>query len=473
MARAVVGLMVLAGFLFAQAMQTAECAALNRSITQNRKILTVFRNDPPGALNRYLFGGGVFGLFSRPPGKFVMEIEGGGGINGKQDLNWVFSQDLTRYAFINLQTVCEVVLDGKRHKKYWGLSAPRFSPDGISLNYVGQRNRGSGLIARKFDLVLGTETQGPYERAEPPHYSPDGKRRCHAVKEKGRWTLFENGQALPHAYEELTLLGYTDSNRLVMGGMREGKWLVDIDGKTFLQVSKPLSVLEGGPSQVPVVIREGGEKRFIISHGPQESGPYQEIPALLTSPLSEEIAFAAKNKEGKWHFQVGTSLKGPYPDARLLAVTSWTAEGPAWAYGAKVGEGFRLFRPEGDEGGWEDMAGPFVVGMADIVYAYKSGADWYVKFRGETLGPFLQVAYLPQLWQTSPDHKHLAFPARDQEGWSVVVNGVKGPTKGEDLLAIRWIDSSKLRYWMARDPGPTKRNAKVRQAYHFIEEEIR
>ena len=452
-----------------------------RSVESEKPILSIYVNAPrdrgeQAALNQVGYFVPLVGMLSMGSGDFVIEREGSEAIQGDQISDFSFSPDLTRHAFAFRRTGMTnrmggevfLVLDDRISDSYSFIARGTFSPDGKMFSYVGLRPLKVGFSKKKwFDLVVGDQKLGPYEGASPASFSADGTCTSYAFQQNKVWIAVQNGQQTSARYEELSVHGCTPSG-VVVGGRRNGQWVVDIGGRSYPQKARPVNVGYRASSKAPIVVLQTDKERWMVSSEDSTFGPFQSLPKLVVSPKSGDFQFVGQDKGGYW-VNTGGSNRGPYQSVKGIALGSQPGD---WAYGAQTGSQFKLFTPEGERGPWLDMAGPFG-GNSGLIYAYKSEAGWFVRTPSDTFGPYRQVAGLPQFWRESPDSRRFAFAAADQTGWSVIIDGQAGKVSGVDIIAMSWLDATSIRYVIAKDPGSNKQNHRHRQAWYLVEERLK
>jgi hypothetical protein len=456
-----------------------DSGSVRRSVESEKRILTIYSSSPsPGArstLNEMSRWIPITTLAAANVGECVVEREGLDPLKGEELSRVIFSSDLTHYAFVfrDYKTMSlnpnqfHVVVDGRISDPYRDVLVSAFSPGGAASSYVGLRPRKVGFSNKKwFDLVLGEQKLGPYEGAAAAQFSKDGKSASYAFLENKTWTVMENGRPTSHKYQELSLLRYAESGELVTGGRRSGKWVVDVGTDSFPQKGQPVDVAYRGRSKPPVVVVQTGKETLVVVTESGDFGPFESV-RLLVSP-SGDFQFVSKDKRGYW-VNTGNSHRGPYVAVRGASLGS---EAGQWAYSAQVGDGFKLFTHEGEQGPWPDMLDPYL-SHSGLVYAYKSQNAWFVSTPSGTFGPFERVGVTPNLARTSSDAKHFAFAAEDRDGWSVIIDGQRGTRSGTEVIAVTWVDATTIRYIIAEDPGPTKYSYPHRQAWYLIEETVR
>lgn len=463
------------GTAFAQETKQAP----NRVVKRDEKVLTLYSDTPSvagniaigagagaaaGALSALVPGGFLAGMLlgklTRKP-KTVAEIEGRGVIEA-QSITWGFSRDLTRLGGIAFDgSGFHLIIDGnEENDQYFATAGPIFSEDGRTYRFVGKR---LGRGKQTYLTVLG-EKKGPFNDGVVG-FTRDGSVALYAFRNDKTWTVINGEKSSPSSYEEISMVGSPSQSVLFIGGRKGKNWVLDENGTSARPLKgRPLLAVYPDKDPTPVLGVLKGRKDIFLYTKTKEYGPFQSLQ-VFAARSSEDVAFGFK-KGGKTFVNIGGAQKGPY-DTVMGAALSANGQ---WAYSAKQGSRATLETSGGkSEGPFAELLGPLALGD-DFVFAYKSGTEWHVKGPFGTLGPYVEVG-LPALWRASDSKTHFSFPAKDDTGWSLILDATKG-ISGLGVVATHWVDENTVRYILAKGTGSTERKADFKAAWHLVEESL-
>jgi len=304
---------------------------------------------------------------------------------------------------------------------------------------VAYRGHGTGQQC----AVLGTTAQC-YATVGRPVLSPDGRHHAHTATES------------------------RDAEFIVLDGTA--------NPATHPQINWRIALSDAGHAAY-VVAADDGQARQLSQNG-SLGATYDRITHLTPSPDRKTIAYAAKDGDG-WRLVVNDTALPPSDEEIRKIVLS--KDGTGWATERQAAKGGRrVVTPQGagplyEAVDWIAMnldgsavnyvakteAGTFAViegapgeaydqvgdlrPLADgsVVGVARRGEQWFVTRTGgpkgsSVLGPYddvgmpRAVAGIPEHnYITSPDGKHVAFCARMDTTWHVVVDGVLGSAHDE------------------------------------------
>ncbi len=266
--------------------------------------------------------------------KFAMVINGQEGEwYDETDPDVVFSPDGNHVAYWAKDGGKEfVVLDRVAAAPYTHVSRNyfQFSADGKGLEYTASKDGKNWFVV--MNGVEGKKLYGQEAEGILAQPTPDPTGTVHTVKEKGRWHVVSNNQAIPQDSEQEIYLKFTPDNKLYFDVVRteEGqrKWHLIVDGK---DVSGPYDYpfnLISSPKNEIAFSTKRGEKAVMVFRGKERF--YDEIHYALGnfSADGQTLVFSARHGN-KWYLIVGDREYGPYsspveyaeftPNGRLLA----------------------------------------------------------------------------------------------------------------------------------------------------------
>ncbi|MBI3726335.1 PD40 domain-containing protein [bacterium] len=270
-----------------------------------------------------------------------------------------------------------VVLDGKllesEHERANGLVPPVFSPDGKTIAAVAERTvekqvagqiGGTSTVPWLTSFVyLGSKESEPYEMADVPVFSPDGKRAAWGAMKNGRWWVFEGDRKLGGGQDHAGVPVYSpDGKTLAWRGRTGEKEAVFVAGKrvggSYEAVGTPVFSPDGkqvafcanrggkvyGPPAVPggttPVLLQRGSESFVYEGtwhlvlGEEDAREeHERADSPVFSPDGKTVAFRAR-KAGKWTIVAGTTASAPFDD---VSAPVFSQDGKKIAFGARAG----------------------------------------------------------------------------------------------------------------------------------------
>jgi Tol biopolymer transport system component len=362
-------------------------------------------------------------------------------IDGREDPvcdsvgRFTFSPNGARTAYVATRDGAQsVVVDGRRGIDYEGIFDLVFSPDSANVVYMAKRKGREVVVLNgkegpSFDgigggsLVVSPDSRhvaygarrGPMwfavidGREGPAHtaisrpgiiFSPDGARVAYAAIDGGQTRAVIDGVPGP-AYDGILSPGIVfspDTKHTAYVAKKGGTSVVIVDERA---IETDSDVLEPGPRFSPdsshVAYRaRSGAKQFVVLDGRQ--GPiFDKVDGLLFSPRAARLAYSATRTASPQH-----RVQSIVIDGREMLLSQWYAK-TVLAF-SPDGRRFVHVVNQRDEKNQRDVGFLVDDGRQGPVYDQIKGRPTF-----------------------SPDGSRLAYVARKDWKWRVVVNGVEGP----------------------------------------------
>jgi len=324
-----------------------------------------------------------------------------------------------------------------------GPGSLRISPDSARVAYGAARGKKKVLVV---DGAEGKE----YDRVVAGSlFSPDGKRFAYAAKRGDKWLVVVDGMG-GKEYDEIVQepVFSPEGVRLAYSAKRGGKWVTVVDGveqKEYrgirgyteavrraqedekarkyyeraefnVQVQYPIFSPDG--KRLAYAARSGFTKMVVVTDGVEGSQQTFVQGAPVFSPDSRRVAYAASAD-----IKVG----------RTFMVGMWT--GKVYAKHAVIVDG--IPGKEYDEIGRD---GPvFSPGSKRVAYTAKSDRKWRLVVDGVEEGMYDEIEGVT----FSPDSKRITYRARRGTDWFLVLDGVE---RGEGGPAVFSSDGRRVAY---------------------------
>ncbi len=295
-----------------------------------------------------------------------------------------------------------VVLDGKNGRKYKKISGLTFSPDSREIIYMAQKSRRPIIVRNEEEISDGL---GVFF----PTFSPKGKRFAYLKAEKN------------NVYHYV------------------------IDGKEELGVGQPGRLVFSHDETSTAYAAFIGGDWYIIKDG-VKGPPFKKIFALSFSPTTNDIVYAADNKDGKTCV-VRNQTPGDYYES--IGVPVFNPDGLSYAYVARENdkEMFMVLNdkklpaypiigiPGKDENGNPGFS-------SQRAYFSKYGNRMaYPVFDPDKKRAFMVVDGIAQpafdlVMEPcfSDDEKHIGYMAKTGKEWHLVVDGRPGSLTCDGLI---------------------------------------
>jgi Tol biopolymer transport system component len=341
---------------------------------------------------------------------------------GHEAVEIVFSPDGRRVAYsAKKDGKFIVVFDNKAGKPYAGVADLAFGPDSRTFAY-----RAVDAEGRMCMVVDGREGRWS-ENMGKPAFSPDGRTVGYEAMREEKYVIvvgdkespaFDMPYAPPLFNKDSTRIAYIEQhydkmkNNVVIGNadMTELKKGKDYDLLTNIMLSQDRSV-------IAYVAKKNGKKivvtiDFIKKELEEREGPlYDEVVGPALAPDGKHTAYIAKRSSKM--FLVRDGVEHPYP-----------ADGAAMQ---------PLFSQDGSR----------------IVSVGILGTQMSVILDGKT-GPMYEEIGRPAF---SPDGALIAYPARKDKLWFIVVNGKEGPAAYDMIVTPQFSPDGLRVVYRARKGG--------------------
>ncbi|MEW6079002.1 MAG: hypothetical protein AB1724_14400 [Thermodesulfobacteriota bacterium] len=220
-----------------------------------------------------------------------------------------FSPDGSRLAYRveNENKKQQVVVDGQPGPLFdWGITKEVgiiFSPDSQHMAYVGINDNSS------FVLVKDNKKMSSYEKIENVIFSPDSRHIAYKAMEKGKWFVVLDDKK-GAAYNEINdLLFSPDGSQLVYSAMKNNRRLIVKNNEEISEGSGTLapSFSPDGRRFAYLAVEKDNKFCYVVD-GKKELS--MDVPGrLLFSSDGTSAAYAA-GIEGKWHI-IKDGIRGP------------------------------------------------------------------------------------------------------------------------------------------------------------------
>jgi WD40 repeat protein len=305
----------------------------------------------------------------------------------------IFSADGWRVAFVaKKEGKAVVVLDSKMSRHYEDAGNLVFSPDGKDLAFIARK-------AGKQCVVVNGKEGKMYEGLGKPFFAPDG-RIIYEAGQNGKWMMVAGNREGP------------------VFDMPDAPPLVTPDGKRLVYIEKHYDTKTNNLRSCTIEMRDcikGKDYDFLTamrndssrSHLAYIAGKNGKM-AVVTVDLA---ASGLMEKEGPW-----------YDEVYSLDISQ---VGDHLAYPARRGEKYILVK-DGVEMPSPEHAKPSHLVISQNGRAFNIGVlkgRFFATVDGKRIGK----TYDEITWATfSPDGSQLAYVARKDKKWFVIVNGVEG-----------------------------------------------
>jgi len=162
----------------------------------------------------------------------------------------------------------QLVLDGKNKWEQTGEPAmrPVFSPDGLNLFYAIRKNS-------KIHLVVNGKESTPYDGVGMPVFSPDSQHLVYLARRDKTELIVIDDSEMASDYEAIpSHFDFTKWGQLVFWGIKDGKWVLTVNGeageafdKGYLGSESPVSFSPDG-SMTYFVLKDN--EVYFVSHNP-------------------------------------------------------------------------------------------------------------------------------------------------------------------------------------------------------------
>lgn len=363
----------------------------------------------------------------------------------------VFSPDSMKLAYIATEgDSAFVFVNQDQHPSFFAID-PRtglvFSSDSKHLAYVaGTRNR-------KMQIVYNG-TPGPvFDEIRHVTFSPDGTRLVYAARQAGKWHLIEKDQKGPE-YNMIHRVNFSpDSGSLVYIAQTKEGFVAVHNGKQ----SPVVDVIVGDPIfsndgkrmaySYAEKTRDGFAMRLWVDGEPGR--PYDNIGAYLFSPDGKQFAYTA-HKGGKQFVVHGDTEHDAY-DA--VGIPLFAPGGRYLVYKAQNGLELHLVKNRTKSRPFDNVTTPTFTPSGDrMAYVGDALLGATVKIDEMDWGPYPwagEVAF-------SPDGKHFAWAAADEDGSFLMIDGWKGEERFFSFLkgaGLVFTDNRNLQGIALREEG--------------------
>jgi len=389
--------------------------------------------------------------------------------------DYVVSPNAAHIAYVTtLETDREaVVLDGNRQGVHEWVVALNFSPDSNRLAYVaGDGQEAVAAVdgqAAKFEGILELHFRFPVEAVL---FSPDSRRWAHSAWRNGKPLVVIDGEESP-PYEDIdfsTMTFSPDSDHFVYAASRDEKWFLVVDGEERHEVDYRIDDVVYSPDSAHLAyVGLSEENSFVVKVFPPAFSPDSNRLAYVQRHIgSDKIDYSLTldGEESPRFYWLNPRSVTFSPHSAHYAYIAGRAEQDALAV---------MMIADGEAcPSYDAVTIPvFSPDSSHLAYAAMKRQKWFVVVDGREEGPYEEVwnPYFYQDYESrvgflrsdespqkrvaragagnwrwspvfSPDSKHLAYLAKKNGTWRVVVDGNAGQIGLSRVLSSPFFYSS-------------------------------
>lgn len=281
-----------------------------------------------------------------------------------------------------------VYLDGVAGPQFDDMCTLTFSPDGQRCAYLGQKGK-------KFVVVLDGKAHSGYEGVSTREFlfSPDSRHFAYVAQEKGQQAVVLDGKAGKWYRGAAGIAFSGDGQHLVHFGARaDGKAAPVLDGKEVGCYDFTGDFQLDHEGKTLAFFTSG---KHLVVNGQPASQNFADMYEVRVSPDGRHYGCFGE-RAGKWHALLDGGESAPWDDVRT-GTLKWNEARQQWHYVASLGG--RLQLVEGDRPGraYDDFAQrpPQVSPQGKTAFAATRNGSWYVVLDGQESEPFERVLVGP------------------------------------------------------------------------------
>ena len=353
----------------------------------------------------------------------------------------VFSPDSKHLAYVGISgnNAAIFVKDNKKLESFEKIDQIKFSPDSKHVAY-------SAMEKGKW-MVVKDDRKGPaYNAAGNLVFSPDGSQLVYMAEKNRRRIVVRNQEEITGEAGALFPAFSPDGSRFAFLSIRKGgKFSYVIDGKAELAVDIPGRLIFSHDGSSTAYAARFGDKWHVVKDGVK--GPaFKKIAAFSFSPATNDILYAADNDEGKTCV-VKNTMPGAFYDA--IGAPVFSQDGGQYAHAARRTDSEMFMVVNGVEQKPYPLIGiPFneETGQPQMTaqqpfFSEKGNRLAYPVYDVKLTKAFMVVDGKPQAQFDaimepifSADEKHVAYMAKRDNKWFMVVDGQPGSLTCDGMI---------------------------------------
>ncbi len=277
----------------------------------------------------------------------------------------------------------QVVINGKKQKKYDGIANLTFSPDGKKFAYTAQIKDKQFIVSNrgeheKFAGIKGTHLFSP-DSSKLAYIAFSDPKNGYVISDKKKYGPYRNIRELSFS---------PDSSTLGFISFREKGWHLVINGKES-PAYKNMMLLKFSPSNDSICVVQNKKNKLLLLKNFKEETPFETMGQPFFNPEGSIIAYPAK--EGKyWQMIINGKKEFKFDQ---LGPVSFSKKGNSYGY-----TGIKNKKPivviNGKKKNTYDSSGIISFSTDGKHYAYrafKKDKGWFVVWDGNDGKSYLNV----------------------------------------------------------------------------------
>lgn len=324
-----------------------------------------------------------------------------------------FSPDGKHFAYVvNYMKDAMIVINNKKGPRYDHVEEIKFSPDSRNFIFNVYDNGGWYLVDKKL------RKSSPYALVRTLKFSPNSKNIAYVAKRGKEVFVVLNGKELPHKGKYIGMTEFSpDSKHFAFGIFgQDDKWRVVVDGVSGPPLDLAVQFAFSSNSQRWAYSGRMDGKEVLYVDGKIVANS-DKIDSIKFSSDSEHIIHRA-SENGKWFVAIDGKKQKEYENVIGLGL----APNNEIFYVGKLENEKRVLVRGSKQGKAYDGIGKLTLSSKGNRWAVpvEVGDDKFMLIDDNLFGPYSEIRHVG----FSYDEKHIAFTARKEARWFMVVDGI-------------------------------------------------